>query len=290
MANPETTTPTDLSQWTKVISPYRGFWDMRLGQLWQYRDLILVFVHRNFTATYKQTILGPLWFFVQPLMTTIVFTVLFGKVANLPTDGIPKFLFYMLGQVAWGYFSECLTKTGATFSQNAGLFGKVYFPRMAVPISVIITSLMTFALQMVFFLAWMAWFAYRGAPVHPNWHILALPLLVIEMAMLGLGAGCFVTALTTKYRDLNMLVGFGVQLWMYASCVVTPLSLIDEKYRWIFVLNPMVPIIEGFRFAFFGQGIVEKWQILMGFGVSSVILVLGLALFNHVEKSFTDTV
>ncbi len=289
MANSETAS-TDLSQWSKVIQPDRGWWDLKLDQLWKYRDLILVFVHRNFTATYKQTILGPLWFFVQPLLTTIVFTVIFKKMADLPTDNIPPFLFYMAGSVAWGYFADCLTKTGATFSANAGLFGKVYFPRMAVPISVIITNLLTFALQMCFFLAFMAWYWFKGAPIEPNWRVLMLPLMVLEMAMLGLGVGCMITAMTTKYRDLSMLVGFGVQLWMYASCVIIPLSGIDQKWRWLFVLNPMVPIIEGFRFAFFGQGIVEKWQIALGFGVSAVILMIGLALFNHVEKSFTDTV
>lgn len=280
----------DNDGWSKTITPYRGWWDLRLVQLWSYRDLIFVFVHRNFTATYKQTILGPLWFFIQPLFTTIVFTLIFNKIANLSTNEIPPTLFYMSGVVMWNYFQDCLVKTSSTFTQNAGLFGKVYFPRLTIPISIVITNLMTFALQFVFFLCFMAYFWIKGAPIHPGWQILTLPFLLLEMACLGLGVGCIVSALTTRYRDLTMLVGFGVQLWMYGSCVVYSLSDIDGKWRQLLVWNPMVSIIEGFRYAFLGQGIVERSYLFIGFGVSVAILLIGVTLFNHVEKTFSDTV
>lgn len=277
-------------QWSKIITPHRSWWDLRLGQLWRYRDLILIFVHRNFTASYKQTILGPLWFLLQPLLTTLVFTVVFSNIAGISTDNIPPFLFYMCGIVAWNYFADCLTKTGTTFSANAGLFGKVYFPRLTVPVSIIITNLLTFGIQIAFFICFLLYFYFRGAPIYPSWLIVTIPFLVLEMAALGLGMGCIVSALTIKYRDLNMLVGFGVQLWMYASCVAYPLSAVPEKWRWLIVWNPMVPVVEGFRFAFLGQGTVQGWHLAAGACVSSLVLLLGLLLFNHVEKSVTDTI
>jgi lipopolysaccharide transport system permease protein len=263
---------------------------MRLGQLWRSRDLILVFVHRNFVANYKQTVLGPLWFFVQPFFTTVVFTMVFSKIAGVSTDEVPPFLFYMSGVVVWNYFQECLIKTSTTFTQNAGLFGKVYFPRLTVPLSIVVTNLLTFAIQFVFFLGFYIYFLAQHAPVEPSWRIAVLPLLLLQMAALGLGVGCIVSALTTKYHDLQMLVGFGVQLWMYGSCVAYPLSAIPNEWRWLFICNPMVPIVEGFRFAFLGQGIVEMWHLAVGAGVSTVIFFVGILLFNHVEKSFTDTV
>jgi lipopolysaccharide transport system permease protein len=281
---------TELEGWTKVITTDRGWWDLRMGQLWKYRDLITVFMHRNMVATYKQTVLGPLWFFVQPLITTVVFTVIFKKIARIPTDSIPPFLFYMSGIVAWNYFQECLLKTGTTFSANSGLFGKVYFPRLTVPLSVVGTNLLTFAIQFTFFLGFFIYFYLHGAPMHPNWRIAVLPFLLVEMAALGLGVGCIVSALTTRYHDLSMLVSFGMQLWMYGSCVAYPLSSIPPDVRWIFICNPMVPIIEGIRFAFFGEGTVEIWHLAVGGGVSAVILVVGLALFSHVERTFTDTI
>lgn len=286
----ETTSDSQPASWSKVITPHRGWWDLRLKQLWNYRDLILVFVHRNFTATYKQTILGPLWFFIQPIMTTVVFTLIFNKIAKISTDEVPPFLFYMSGIVTWNYFSECLTKTSATFTQNAGLFGKVYFPRLTVPLSVVVTNLMSFGIQFSFFILFLFYFWWNGAPVEPNWRIITLPFLLIEMAAIGLGVGCIVSALTTRYRDLQMLVGFGVQLWMYASCVAIPLSSIPEKYRWIFALNPMVSVVESFRLAFLGQGLVDRYLLGISFAASIIILGIGLIFFHHVEKSFTDTV
>lgn len=282
--------PNDPTAWSRVISPHRGVWDLRLGQLWRYRDLILVFVHRNFVANYKQTVLGPIWFFLQPFFTTVVFTLVFSKIAGVSTDKVPPFLFYMAGVVVWNYFQECLIKTSMTFTQNAGLFGKVYFPRLTVPLSIITTNILTFALQFTFFLGFYFYFLWQHAPIEPSWRIAVLPLLLVQMAALGLGVGCIVSALTTKYHDLQMLVSFGVQLWMYASCVAYPLSAIPEQWRWAFICNPMVPIIEGFRFAFLGQGIVEMWHLAVGAGMSTVIFFIGILLFNHVEKSFTDTV
>ena len=280
----------DLSSWSKVITADRGWWDLRLGRLWKYRDLIFVFVHRNFTATYKQTILGPLWFFLQPFFTTLVFTVVFSNIAKLSTDKVPPMLFYMAGIVCWNYFQECLLKIGSTFTQNAPLFGKVYFPRLTLPISVVVTNLATFVIQLLFFLCFLAYFYVKGAPIQPSWRMAVLPLLLMQMAALALGVGCIVSALTTRYRDLTMLVNFGVQLWMYGSCVAYPLSSIGEKWRWLMICNPMVPIIEGFRFAFLGQGTVERAYLAVGLLISVSILVIGLLLFNRVEKSFTDTV
>jgi lipopolysaccharide transport system permease protein len=280
----------DSSAWSKIISPNRGWWDLRLDQLWKYRDLTLVFVHRNFVGTYKQTILGPLWFFVQPFFTTVVFTLVFSRIAGVSTDEVPPFLFYMSGVVVWNYFQECLMKTSTTFTQNAALFGKVYFPRLIVPFSGVITNLVTFGIQFVFFLAFYFYFLWQQAPIDPSWRIAILPLLLVQMAALGLGVGCIVSALTTRYRDLQMLVGFGVQLWMYGSCVVYPLSEIPQQWRWLFVLNPMVPIIEGFRFAFLGQGIVEMWHLGVGAVITTIVFIVGILLFSHVEKTFTDTV
>ncbi len=280
----------ETAEWSKVITPHRGWWDLRLGQLWKYRDLIMVFMHRNMVGTYKQTILGPLWFIVQPFITTVVFTIVFKKIANISTDSVPPFLFYMSGIVIWNYFQECLMKTSTTFSSNTNLFGKVYFPRLTVPLSVVGTNIITFAIQFTFFLGFFIYFYANGAPLNPSWRIAILPLLLIEMAALGLGVGCMVSALTTKYQDLSMLVGFGLQLWMYGSCVAYPLSSIPHNVRWIFICNPMVPIIEGFRFAFLGQGIVEMWHLAVGACVAMLFLVVGLVLFNHVEKTFTDTI
>ncbi len=278
------------AEWSKIISPHRGWWDLRLNQLWKYRDLILVFVHRNFVATYKQTVLGPIWFFIQPFFTTLVFTLVFSKIAGVSTDAVPPFLFYMSGVVVWNYFQECLMKTSMTFTQNAGLFGKVYFPRLTVPLSIVVTNILTFAIQFTFFLGFFVYFLWHNAPIEPSWRIAVLPLLLVQMAALGLGVGCIVSALTTKYHDLQMLVGFGVQLWMYGSCVAYPLSAIPQEWRWLFLCNPMVPIIEGFRFAFLGQGIVEMWHLALGAVISTVIFFVGILLFSHVEKSFTDTV
>lgn len=280
----------DLSQWSRVITPKRGLFDIRWRELWRYRDLITLFVHRDMVTTYKQTILGPLWFIIQPLATTIMFTVVFGKIAQISTDTLPKFLFYMCGVVAWGYFADCLTKTSTTFTRNSQLFEKVYFPRLAMPLSSVLGNLLTFGIQFSVFLFFLVYFRLKGAPVDLNWRVIIVPLLLFQMAALGLGIGCLVSALTTRYRDLAMAVGFGVQLWMFASTVVYPLSSVPPDKRWILILNPMVPVIESFRFAFLGAGVIEIWQLIVSFAISCVILILGLMMFQHVEKTVLDTV
>lgn len=280
----------DLSQWSLVLTPKARWFDLGLGELWRYRDLIMLFVRRDFVATYKQTILGPVWFLLQPLFTTIVFSVVFKRIAHISTDGLPVFLFYMCGIVAWSYFADCLIKTSNTFVTNAPIFGKVYFPRLAMPIATVITNLITFSIQFSFFLVFFAIYYFKGAPLHPTWRVLVTPLLLIEMAALGLGVGCLVSSVTTRYRDLAMLVVFGVQLWMYASCVAYPLSQIPREWRWVFVLNPMVPIIEAFRFAFLGSGIIEIWHLAVGCSVAAVIFVAGITMFRRMEKTFADTV
>jgi lipopolysaccharide transport system permease protein len=273
-----------------VISPRRNLFDLRLGDLWRYRDLVLLFVWRDFVSIYKQTILGPLWYLIQPLLTTITFTVVFGNIADLPTDGLPQFLFYMSGNVVWSYFAAALTKTSDTFTANAGLFGKVYFPRLAVPVSILISNLITFAIQFAFFLLFVAFFALRGAAVQPNQWMLLTPLLLLMMAGLGLGFGIIISSLTTKYRDLRFLVSFGVQLLMYATPVIYPISAIPERYRWLILANPMTPIVEAFRYAFLGAGTVDAGHLLYSFVFMLVVVAAGVVIFNRVEQTFMDTV
>jgi lipopolysaccharide transport system permease protein len=275
--------------WT--IEPQRSLFDLRLGELWRYRDLVLLFVRRDFVAAYKQTVLGPLWYLIQPLLTTLTFTVIFGNIASLPTDGLPQFLFYMSGTVVWGYFAACLTKTSETFVQNANLFGKVYFPRLAVPVSVLISSLVTFLIQFVMFLVFILYFAVRGTPIQPNWvWILLSPVLILMMAGLGLGFGVIISSLTTKYRDLRFLVQFGVQLLMYATPVIYPVSSIPERFQWIILANPMTPIVEAFRYAFLGAGTVDIYHLVYSFVFMLVVVFLGSVIFNRVEQTFMDTV
>jgi len=277
--------------WSLVIRPKTGWFDLHLADLWRYRDLTMLFVWRDFVAQYKQTILGPLWHLIQPLTTTIIFTVVFGNIARLPTDGLPPMLFYMAGVTAWSYFAECLNRTSGTFIQNAGIFGKVYFPRLTVPLSMVISGLIKFAIQFALFLGFLAYFRLRGAAIHPNISILLTPIFLLMMAALGLGAGIIVSALTTRYRDLQHLVAFGVQLLMYATPVVYPMSMMGGgHFRWLIFVNPLSPIIEAFRYAFLGQGLFN-WSYL---GISAVmiagILFIGIVLFNHVERTFMDTV
>ena len=283
-------TPYD-ENWDMVIEPQRGLLDLRLGELWRYRDLVMLFVRRDFVAIYKQTILGPLWYLIQPLLTTVIFTFIFGSIASLPTDGLPQFLFYMSGTVVWSYFAACLTKTSETFVQNSNLFGKVYFPRLAVPVSILISNLITFLIQFAMFLAFVAFFVVRGTPIHFNWLWIALsPILILMMAGLGLGFGIIISSLTTKYRDLRFLVTFGVALLMYATPVIYPVSSIPERFQWIILANPMTPVIEAFRFAFLGAGTVDVNHLLYSFGFMLVVVILGSIIFNRVEQTFMDTV
>lgn len=279
------------TDWDLIIRRRRRWFDLRLGDLWRYRDLIGLFVWRDFVAQYKQTMLGPLWYLIQPLMTTLTFTVVFGNIARLPTDGQPQFLFYLAGTTLWGYFAGCVTKTSNTFVANAAIFGKVYFPRLSIPISVLASNFITFAIQLGQLLIFMLFWGLAGAPVHPSaWAVGLLPLLVVMMAGLGLGLGIIVSAMTTRYRDLQVLVVFGVQLLMYATPVVYPLSAAPEKWRWLIALNPLTPIMEGFRFALLGSGSVTAEGLLYSFGIMLVILLAGVFIFNRVEDTFMDTV
>jgi len=288
---PSSITPPTSENWDLIIQPQRNLLDLRLGELWRYRDLVLLFVRRDFVAAYKQTILGPLWYLIQPLLTTITFTVIFGRIASLPTDGLPQFLFYMSGTVIWSYFAECLNKTSNTFVQNASLFGKVYFPRMAVPVSILISNLITFLMQFLLFLGFVVFFILRGTPIHMNWAWVALsPILVLMMAGLGLGFGIIISSLTTKYRDLRFLVQFGVQLLMYATPVIYPVSSIPARFQPLLQANPMTPIVEAFRFAFLGAGTVSPGQLLYSFLFMVVLVFIGAVIFNRVEQTFMDTV
>lgn len=276
-------------KFSTVIVPKNGWLDINLKEVWKYRDLIVLFVRRNFVSQYKQTILGPAWALIQPLMTTVVFTVVFGSLAGLAADGVPTFLFYLSGTVAWQYFSTCLTGTAGTFTGNAAILGKVYFPRIVMPVSTVLTNLIAFAIQFAMFLVCLAFYWIDGQ-VYPNLLILMLPILILHMACLGLGTGVIISSLTTKYRDLTMVVGFGVQLWMYATPVTYDINIIPEKFMWLYMLNPMTPIINTFRKAFLGIGTFDLNYYLLSWAVTLVILFFGVMLFSRVEKTFMDTV
>jgi lipopolysaccharide transport system permease protein len=277
--------------WT--IESKSTLFDLKLAEVWAYRDLLLLLVRRDFVSFYKQTILGPLWFFIQPLFTTIIFTFIFGNLAGISTDGLPKPLFYMAGITAWNYFSDCLTKTSTVFRDNAGIFGKVYFPRLIMPLSIVVSNLVRFGIQMLLFFILMAYYYFSGANFELSWAIILFPLLVILMALLGLGAGMIISAMTTKYRDLAFLIGFGVQLLMYATTVIYPLSTAIQKYpaySWIIEYNPMTTIIEIFRHGFLGQGSFSWGSLGYTAGVTLILLIAGIVIFNKVERNFVDTV
>ena len=278
--------------WDLEISARSGWLDLHLKDIWRYRDLLHMFVWRDFVAVYKQTILGPIWFFIQPLLTTATFTIIFSGVAKLSTDGLPPLLFYLAGTAPWNYFATCLTKTSTTFKDNASLFGKVYFPRLITPLSIVISTLMQFLIQFLTLGIALIWFLWCGYDIHPNWAgiILGTPALILLLGGLGLGFGIIISSLTTKYRDLAFLITFGVQLAMYATPVVYPLSTVPEKYRPWLELNPMTGSIEAFRAIFLGAGCFS-WSLLSySSGVTLVVLFLGVVVFNRVEKTFMDTV
>lgn len=280
-------------EWTIVIKPKSGWFDISLKEIWKYKDLIFMFLKRNFNSSYKQTVLGPIWFLITPLMSTTMFTLIFGKIANISTDGVPQFLFYMCGNAAWGYFSTCLTSTASTFTGNAYLFGKVYFPRLVSPITSVIYGLLSFLIQMLLLAVSMIIFAARGEAVYPNIHIILLPLLVLQMALLGLGVGIIISSLTTKYRDLSILVGFGMQLWMYATPVVYPVSqaaAINPELAKLVMLNPVAPIVNNFRYAILGCGSMDYKYWAISWLVTFVFLFFGILIFSRVEKTFMDTV
>jgi lipopolysaccharide transport system permease protein len=277
--------------WTLVIKPQSNWFELHLDDLWRYRDLIYMFVKRDFVSQYKQTILGPLWFIIQPLLTTITYMVIFGGIAQISTDGLPQSLFYMSGIMMWNYFASCLNRTSDTFVANANIFGKVYFPRLTVPISNVISGLVAFAIQLGMFIVFYIYFYAKGMDIHLNAYALLLPYLIILMAMMGLGTGIIISSLTTKYRDLKFLVTFGVQLLMYAAPVVYPLSSPKlEKYRTFIELNPMTSVIETFRYGVMGHG-TFSW-VMLGYSTlfTAVIVIFGVVIFNRVEKTFMDTV
>ena len=277
-------------EWTLILRPQRAWWDLRLNELWQYRDLILLFVWRDFVAYYKQTILGPLWYLIQPILTTVVFTVIFGNIAQLSTDGLPPFLFYLAGNTVWGYFATCLTATSTTFTANASMLGKVYFPRLTIPLSIVISNIISFGIRLAVFIGFLIYYLVIGVEISPNWWILSLPLLLLIMAGLGLGAGIIVSSLTTKYRDLQQLIGFGVQLLMYATPVIYPISSLQGNWQWLVIANPMTPVVEVFRLAFLGVSGLSPMYLFYSLGFTAITLLIGTLIFNRVEATFMDTV
>jgi lipopolysaccharide transport system permease protein len=276
--------------WDLIIEPQSSIFDLNFKELWEFKDLLFLLVKRDFISYYKQTILGPLWFFIQPLFTTIIYSFVFGGLANISTDGLPQPLFYMTGITAWNYFSECVTKTSTVFKDNSNIFGKVYFPRLIMPLSIIISNLIKFGIQVLLLFVLMSYFFLNGANFHFTWAIVLIPLLVLLLAFLGLGFGLIVTALTTKYRDLSFLVTFGTQLLMYTTTVIYPLSSAPDRYRFIIELNPMTGIIECFRLALLGQGVLTIYSIGYSAVFTISIMILGILIFNKVEKTFVDTI
>jgi lipopolysaccharide transport system permease protein len=286
----------DTSDWDLVIKGHSSLFDLKFNDLWRYRDLLVMFVKRDFVSFYKQTVLGPLWFFIQPIFTTIVFTFVFGNLAGISTDGLPQQLFYLAGITSWNYFSDCLTKTSTVFRDNANIFGKVYFPRLIMPLSIVVSNLVRFGVQMMLFLFMMLYFYFFPQPkasFHVTLAALSLPVLILLMALLGLGIGLIITAMTTKYKDLTFLVTFGVQLLMYGTTVIYPLSEAKKKFGGmskIIEYNPMTGIIEAFRYAFLGKGEFSLWSIGYSSIITIVILFFGILIFNKTEKNFVDTI
>jgi len=278
--------------WDLVIKPKNAWLDLRLSDLWSYRDLIILFIKRDFTAQYKQTVMGPLWHLIQPILTTAIFLLIFGKIANIPTDGIyPKVLFYLSGITIWNYFAACLANTSNTFVQNSAIYGKVYFPRLVIPISVIFSNLIRLGIQFVLLIVAMVWFSFRGYTIHISWNWLLIPVLILLIAGIGLGMGIIISSLTTKYRDFTILTAFVVQLLMYVTPIGYPMSfLANSKYRKIIDLNPLTGIVESFRYVLFGKGSFDINGLMYGLVFMVVSVFIGLIVFSKVERSFMDTV
>ena len=277
-------------KWDLEIAPQRSLLDIPWKDIWRYRDLLILFVRRDFVSQFKQTILGPTWFFIQPILTTVVFMVVFTGIAEISTDGVPPVLFYLSGLVGWNYFADCLNKTSNTFIGNANIFGKVYFPRIVVPISIVLSNLMRFGVQFMLFLAVWAYYLFTTDQIFVTVYILLVPIAIINIGLIGLGLGMIVSSLTTKYRDLTFLIAFGVQLLMYATPVIYPLSKAEGKILLLIKANPLTPLLESFRQGFMGQGVVE-WNLWIYSIVFMLItLALGTVIFNKVEKDFMDTV
>ena len=278
-----------------IIRPRSGWFDLPIRELFRYRDLIALFVKRDFVSLYKQTVLGPAWAVIQPFLTTIVFSLVFGSMAGLAPEGVPSFLFYLSGTVVWTYFANCLTRTSDTFIANAGILGKVYFPRLVMPVSTVLSKLIDFSIQYAFLLVFLVIYLLTGANVAPNWYVLMTPVLLLQLAMLSLGCGVIISAATTKYRDLRMLVSFGVQLWMYASPVAYDMFSMGAfapggKYYGLYMLNPVTPIINVFRYAYLGIGQIDWMYYVIGWATTLLLLFAGVVLFSRVEKTFMDTV
>lgn len=275
---------------TFVIKPKRSLWDINFTELWQYKDLLFLLVKRDFISVYKQTILGPVWFFIQPMLTTATFTIVFGLFAKLPTDGTPTILFYLTGVTFWNYFSSCLTATSTTFITNASVFGKVYFPRLIVPLSVVLSNLMKLAIQFLLLILVWVYYLMTTTQIHPQTELVFVPVILILLALMGLGFGLIFSAMTTKYRDLSFLIAFGVQLLMYGSAVIYPVSILGQDKQWMLMLNPLVPLMEGIKYSFLGSGIFDWGYIAYSAAFTLVVLMIGVVVFNKVEKGFIDTV
>lgn len=276
-------------EWDHVIQSQTSLFDLRLNEVWHYRDLLFLFVRRDFVTVYKQTILGPLWFFIQPILTTITFTIIFGNVAQLSTDGAPRLVFYMAGITLWNYFSTCLTSVSGVFNANAGIFGKVYFPRLIMPLTIVISNLMKFLVQFVMFLVFVFYFYFQGQ-IQPNFWILLTPIVIVLMAVISMGIGLILSSMTTKYKDLTMLIGFGIQLFMYATPVIYPSSSVPEGYQWLIKTNPLSGLFDYMRFAYLGVGDFNMSSLLYPACFAFGIMAIGVVVFNKVQKSFMDTV
>ena len=279
--------------WDIIITNRSHLWSIDFHELWRYRDLLAMYVKRDIVTFYKQTILGPLWFVIQPLFTTIMFMFVFGGIAGISTDGIPQAVFYLAGLVCWNYFQDCLSKCSDTFNANQAIFGKVYFPRLVVPLSIVISNLIKMAIQFVLFIVVYSYYFATGIDFHPNLGLILVPILIVLLGCLGLGFGMIISSMTTKYRDLRFLITFGVQLWMYATPVIYPLSVMKAtypKYIWVLVANPLTAILETFKYAFTGVG--EFNWIYLGYSIicTLIVLTLGIVIFNRVQRNFMDVI
>ncbi len=278
--------------WTEIIRPKSSLFDLRLGEVWRYRDLVMMFVKRDIVANYKQTILGPIWIFLQPILTSLMYVIVFGKIAKIGTDGVPQLVFYLAGVMLWSYFAECFNKTATVFKDNASIFGKVYFPRLVMPLALVISNLVKLLIQFLLFISVWAYYLYLGK-IQPNAYMLLFPLLIVMLAGISLGIGMIVSALTTKYRDLIFLLTFGIQLFMYATPVIYPLSVVTERYpkmAGVIKANPLTHIMEAFRKGFLGNGDFSWGGLAYTAAFTAVLLAVGTVIFNRVEKNFMDTV